>query len=357
MAQREVHAANSCSCLCCCCCCDCCWQDHCLSGQIAMTPRRQQQSEQQQHKQRRRRRCSFWRRCLFACHSVRACARVCECAKSAKKLSESWRTSSEGEGEMPSDNNVWRLENTWNHSHTHTHAYRETQREHTQHEQPPTPSASARQQRRRQRSHPCPMPAERTGGAAKEDWMANWCKLPLTQAKITNGIGFCWFSTHAQPTTATLAAAARERRTYKPSPFGQSQINFKRTNRANTTTTTTTLRKKSRKTNTRQKQQKKKAQRATDSDSDRAAQRSRASADCDKCVYDRKGVLTNQSSSFAHSLGPGPHFVQRESAPALFHSNSPQYTHTQYTSIACTRTQRQWRARSTQFAGAELCVV
>lgn len=49
MAQREVHAANSCSCLCCCCCRECCWQDHCLSGQIAMTPRRQQQSEQQQH--------------------------------------------------------------------------------------------------------------------------------------------------------------------------------------------------------------------------------------------------------------------------------------------------------------------
>lgn len=125
----------------------------------------------------------------------------------------------------------------------------------------------------------------------------------------------------------------RERRTYKPSPFGQSQINFKRTNRANTTTTTTTLRKKSRKTNTRQKQQKKGAeshrQRQRQSS---AAQRSRASADCDKCVYDRKGVLTNQSSSFAHSLGPGPHFVQRERAPALFHSNSPQYTDT---SIVC----------------------
>lgn len=127
----------------------------------------------------------------------------------------------------------------------------------------------------------------------------------------------------------------RERRTYKPSPFGQSQINFKRTNRANTTTTTTTLRKKSRKTNTRQKQQKKRRREpptatATERQSS-AAQRSRASADCDKCVYDRKGVLTNQSSSFAHSLGPGPHFVQRESAPALFHSNSPQYTNTHST--------------------------
>jgi len=62
--------------------------------------RRQQQEwkEQQKQKQRQRRR-SFWRRCLFDCLSVRVplfecvCMCVLVCAKSAKKLSESWRTS------------------------------------------------------------------------------------------------------------------------------------------------------------------------------------------------------------------------------------------------------------------------
>lgn len=205
------------------------------------------------------------------------------------------------------------------------------------------------------------------------------------------GLVFADFQrTHCRRRRRRREQREASRNTYKPSPFGQSQINFKRTNEANAT---------SRASNddddddavVAQKESKNKQAATTTTKTLRATARARAAQPsdgryCDKCVYDRKGVLTNQSSSFARSLPGclllGPHFVHCERARlrsrsairrnytgthtltstrahehmrAHEHSSRQAGTHT--CSHTHTHTPTASRARSTQFAGAELCVV